>query len=89
MAESFVIHDSGVDDALIFTEDTVGKRAALPSHLQTAIWKIIEIDVLTAETFRDPVPFEDDLLAVIGYGQLLTDVDVVRGGTGYRATGLP
>ncbi len=31
-------------------------------------------DVLTAETFRDIVPIEDDLLAGVGHGQLLADV---------------
>jgi hypothetical protein len=36
-AETLVLHDSGVADALIFAKDTVGKRVPFPSHLDRPI----------------------------------------------------
>jgi hypothetical protein len=74
MAQTLVLDDGGVADSLVFAEDAVGKHLPLPSHLQAPLGKVVQVDVLTAETFRDIVPIEDDLLAGVGHGQLFADV---------------
>jgi hypothetical protein len=67
MSQTLVLDDGGVADSLVFAEDAVGKYLPFPSHLQAPIGKVVQVDVLTAETFRDIVPIEDDLLAGVGH----------------------
>ncbi len=46
----------------------------LRSDLELAVRELIEIDILTAQTLRSLIPFEDDLLAVVGHRELFADV---------------
>jgi hypothetical protein len=74
MTESLVLDNSGVADTLVLAEDTVGKRVTFLSDLQPAIGEVVKINILTAQTFREVIPFQDDLLAVVRHRQLLADV---------------
>jgi hypothetical protein len=53
MAKTLVLDGGGVADALVLAEDTVGKRVAFPSHLQSGIREVVKVNVLTAEAFGD------------------------------------
>jgi hypothetical protein len=63
-----------VADTLSLLEDPVGKYLTSPTHPQSTIGEVIEIDVLAAQFFRDDATIQDQLLAIVGERQLLTDM---------------
>src|ERR1700733_9812479 len=52
MAKPLVLDDGRVTHALVFAEDTVGKRVLLPSHFERSICEVIDLDVLTCQPIR-------------------------------------
>src|ERR1700743_2127104 len=74
MAQPFVFDDGSVADSLIFTEDTIGKRNTVPSHLQRPVWEVVKFDIFASQALRYFVAFQDDLLAVVVEAQLRADI---------------
>jgi hypothetical protein len=73
MPEALVLNDSRVAETLISFEDPVGKHLASPTDLSSTIGEVLEIDVLAAPFLGHDNAIEDELLAIIGQRQLLTD----------------
>ena len=71
-------------DSLVFIEDAVGKHMSLPTHLQPAVWEVVQVDVLPAKLFADDAAFEDELPAIVGQRELLTDMALFDGGRARR-----
>jgi hypothetical protein len=65
--------------ALVFVENPVGKHLSLPAHLQTSVGKVIEVDILATQILGEGTAIQDELLALVRQGQLLTDVTLFRG----------
>jgi hypothetical protein len=59
---------------LILAEDAVGEQEALRTHLQPAIWEVININVLAAEISGHGIPFQDDSLSIVGQSQLAAHI---------------
>ena len=74
MPQTLVLDDGRVTDSLIFAEDAVGKQDALRPYLQTAIWKVVDINVLAAWILGCGVSFQDDPLTIVRQGQLAAHV---------------
>jgi hypothetical protein len=74
MSKALVLDDCSMAHALILVEDPVGKHLSLPAHLQTSVGKVIEVDILAAQILGEGTAIQDELLAIIRQGQLLTDV---------------
>ena len=74
MTESLVLNDRSVADSLILAEHAVGKHATFRSDFERAVRELVEIDVLATQTFRELAPLQDDLLPVIGHGELITHI---------------
>jgi hypothetical protein len=74
VAQSYVLDDCGVADALVLAEDAVGKRDALPSHFKRSAAELIDVDILTGQLVCHFTSFQDDLPAIVGQAELLAHV---------------
>jgi hypothetical protein len=74
VTEPLILDHGRRADALILVEDAVGKHAALRAHLQPAVREVVDVDILAAELFAYWATLEDQLLAVVGQGELIADM---------------
>ncbi len=58
-------------DTLILVEDPVRKHLPVPPCLQMSVSEVVEIDILATQLFGDNTAIQDELLAIVGQGQLL------------------
>lgn len=71
MTEALVLDDGSMADTLILVEDPVGKYLPVPPYLQVSIAEVVEIGILATQPFGDNTAIQDELLAIVGQGQLL------------------
>ena len=77
MSKALVLDDCSMAHALVLVENPVGKHLSLPAHLQTSVGKVIEVDILAAQILGEGTAIQDELLAIVRQGQLLTDVTLL------------
>lgn len=77
MTEAFALDDGSWAHPLVLVEDTVGKHVTVRTYLQPAIREGIHFDVLAAQFFAYFIAFQDELLAIVAQGELLTDVTLL------------
>ena len=74
VAQSFVLDECRVADALVVVEDATGKSDTFPSQFQRSVYEVVQFDVLACKFLFNFVLVEDDLLPVVGHCQLGADV---------------
>jgi hypothetical protein len=65
VAKTLVLDDRSVADSLILAENAVGKKKPPGTYLQSAIWKIVDVDVLATQILGGGISFHDDLFTVV------------------------
>jgi hypothetical protein len=75
VAKTLVLDDRNVADSLILAENAVGKNKPPGTYLQSAIWKIVDVDVLATQISE--VAFRSMMICLRSYDKaswLPTDI---------------
>ncbi len=84
-----VLDDGCVAHALVFAENTIGKRVSFPTHLERSVCEVIDLDILACQTIRHLTSLQDDLSAIVGQSSAVGSRDAVLDGTGCRQAETP
>ena len=76
-AEVFVLGDGRVGHTLVFVEDGIGDRNALPAHFKSPVQKGLGINIFARQAAGDLILSRDDLLSLIGEGKLCTETSFI------------
>jgi len=77
MTQALVLDDCGMAHTLVLAEDPIGKRVALPAHLERPVGEVVDLDILTRQLVGKLTPVQDDLTAVISEAELLAHMTLL------------
>jgi hypothetical protein len=74
LREALVLDDRRVRDPLFLVEDAIRQSDAFPTHFEPTVGKLVGLDVFAGQTSRQRRLVQNNPLAVVGQGELLSDI---------------